>query len=461
MPGQIPGALGVLSKFLSEENTRLDQEIKERDTRQTIDYAATEFSKIGPDATPQDVRNVYYKALTFASDNKTEETIPMLSGLFSESAQFVRQTKLDRQDQALVDILGQKTGMDLGGLSGPGATGVANYDAQTTQFFTTQTEEGKSFAQAYKLQGGQFKPVEQKIDIILSTFDRRADAQRRGQRYTGSQPNLVKSLKETPGGQELHFYPQLGTAGGYYVQNEQTGQLEKYVGPTQDRQNTLSTIRARSFREAETNLGVQQGMLQGSGKTFAALLTKFGSKDVPATSLFKNINSDEYRKETFSTLRAYQNAGELDDLIYGNEEKDIRPAPVENQAVLLEAYESFVKELNAYEMAQQDMDKFSGNTPGNTQVEGAPRIVPPGTQDLISPHQQTQLEEQEAKYTQTSTYARNIFNGTTESDKIAQQHWQNWIRVNLRIPGVTSLDQLDANQTKLFLDYVMTTTGIN
>ena len=258
MAGQIPQALGILSQFLNEENARLDAEIKERDIRQTIDYAANEFSKIGPDATPQDVRKVYYNALDFASRNKSEEAVQLISGLFSESAQFVRQEKMDRQDENLTKALGDMTGINVTGLSGQGAGVVANYDLSSTKFFQTRTKEGTSYAQAYKLKQGSYKPVEEKIDIDLSTFKDRAEGKYQIRNSGGN--DFQKTVYSTMQGDPVYLNPQYG--GGHFVVDAKTGQFERYTGDVVVREDSYSKVRARSFREAEQQQDVSFAELQ-------------------------------------------------------------------------------------------------------------------------------------------------------------------------------------------------------
>lgn len=161
--GQIPQALQYLTNYLDQSTKEQLVQNKEDSINQTVADVSKQFSALGPNATEQDARTVFYDALGKAAQNGVaQETTPLLQNLYNQSTQYIALQRAQNQDANYADAL--KTmfpGMaaPTGSVSGAQLGNLVNLGERATVERPTQNAAGQSGIQAFKFNGAGYAPA--------------------------------------------------------------------------------------------------------------------------------------------------------------------------------------------------------------------------------------------------------------------------------------------------------------
>jgi len=351
MPGQIPQALGVLSKFLGEENLRLEREIKQDNIRKTIEQTSEQFASLGPDASQQDVRSLYYKSLQSATQNEAEETIPFITQMFSQSANFVREEKAERQGDEYSRRVEQMTGLEGLEELGPKYAGdVAGLDVRTTRFVTKEDEEGRATLNVFKFRDAQFKQFGDPIEIRSSTFAQR-DKRRSGQFAPKGYQQGGIQWENTISGER-----------GFAIFNPTTGLYEKQVGARREaltefdvlnpKESPPSLERKRNTDDAVLQQEVYEKQMQLRSRNIARQLKDAGY-DI-ATSEYQNLVSGKVHPGAY--IKLFDERQQIADFI------TTMPAGAERDK-LRHVFGQFTRAGRFYEQSSAELERHTGQSP--------------------------------------------------------------------------------------------------
>lgn len=283
MATQITEALRYLSDYLKEENQRLDAEHRELGLRRTIDDAATRFSSLGPQSTVEEARSIYSDMLKTASSQKGGlAAIPTLSQLFGSSVDYIRQGKLEKQDEALREGLSQVSGMDANpNLSGQGMATLLSLQKDQMKYLDYEDEAGYSYLQQFKYdyKDNRLKATGDMIPISRAGFAEKWKWEQRKLAYSGGSnriPTLTPFMgKVNIGGKSMEV-PLSNLGGQFYYDNPETGGLSRYT-------NTYFDMRVNSGVDARRTINTLKDVqdmfirnVEGYGGQLADLLLREG-----------------------------------------------------------------------------------------------------------------------------------------------------------------------------------------
>lgn len=317
MATQITEALRYLSDYLKEENQRLDAEHRELGLRRTIDDAATRFSSLGPQSTVEEARSIYSDMLKTASSQKGGlAAIPTLSQLFGSSVDYIRQGKLEKQDEALRQGLSRVSGMDADpNLSGQGMAALIQAQQQLTQLFPLRTADGKSYQQQYKhnLKTNTYDRVGDPIAVDLAGFAEEWEWKKREFAMRSyNQPSLsVYQGKIMKNGREITVPLSFQGSTPLYFDAE-TGRTEVYRGEFYDMREPQGRRDARDLGIITKEREQLNDQIQSSGTSLAMTLQRLG--EIPRRDIYEQ-GSDRLNKFAYDKVTNLLNTGELNTII--------------------------------------------------------------------------------------------------------------------------------------------------
>lgn len=129
--GQVPQALQYLTGYLRQANVEQTAQNQQDAINQSISDAAQTFKSLGPDATLEDSRAVFFDALGKAAQNKVgPQTAPLLQNLYNEADKYIQAQKTQNQESAYVSNTASLYGIPTNMAQGMGAQGLSNFVTQ-------------------------------------------------------------------------------------------------------------------------------------------------------------------------------------------------------------------------------------------------------------------------------------------------------------------------------------------
>lgn len=368
MATQITEALKYLSDFLKEENQRLDAEHKELGLRRTINDAAARFSSLGPQSTVEEARSIYSDMLKTASSQKGGlAAIPTLSQLFANSVDYIRQGKLEKQDEALRQGLSQVSGLDADpNLSGQGIATLLNFQKDQMKYLDYEDETGYSYLQQFKYdyKDNRLKATGDMIPISRAGFAEKWRWEQKKLAYSGASnriPTLTPFMgKVNIGGKSMEV-PLSNLGGQFYYDNPETGGLSRYA-------NTYFDMRVNSGVDARRTVNTlkdAQDMfirnVEGYGGQLADLLLR--------EKIIKNKreiydDNGKLRSGAYARVGAAMDTGEIQEWL--NDPKN-RNNP--NYQTINSLANSFAMEYSNYRVAAEGIKQSGSNALDNLYKE--------------------------------------------------------------------------------------------
>jgi len=292
MPSNVTGAFQLLGDFLKEETLRIKEEDKQYNIRKTIDETAKKFAQLGPDARPQEVRNLYLDSIRTAMKNDAAETVPLIANMMTTSALSIKEGRELTRDTNLAKNVGDMYGTNWGDIGGAGAVQMAGLKNQTDKWVPLE-EEKQGSIQQYSLQNGRWNP--RAPQIITRAYSLKDKARWDNYGSSSGAYNFQQTTYTDANGNPVTYNPRTNK---HYVGGEEVQSGEFTV--KESNESTLATREKNIINSQVRSVGAN---LSTKGATLAALLRTYDFlPDDFNSSTLKNLTKDEYRDEAYSTI---------------------------------------------------------------------------------------------------------------------------------------------------------------
>lgn len=389
MPGQIPNALNQLTEYLTQENARLDKEIKRQNYTNTVNEISQKFEQLGPETTQEDARQLFFETLATAAKNDAQEAIPFIQGLYNDTTQYVNTQKALKEDAAMKKALVENYGIHVeGDMTGEQTLKMYDLFFKSLSPQTVTTATGEQYLATLKLGPQGYVEYGDRFLLNATTYNQKlayelklAAAKRRASGNDNNQKSTYMVSVNTPTGKvkaPLDWDP--SPNGGWYVK---VGGKKMFYDPSSPifgeigKWESSSIIRTRDRRSSESQVKWATGNLLYWAGGIAALIRE--NKDTPddLKRELRNVENQDLNSNAPATVQGLLTTevkGPAGNQMRAYIDKYITDPEKHDRAI--EMYDQLVTSYQEYGAAQEDYKRWStGGEQKGVQEGGS---APPG-----------------------------------------------------------------------------------
>lgn len=359
MADKITSSLAYLTDYLRQENVRIDKEEKEQDLNQAISKAAEQFKSLGPNATPEQARGLFFDTIRTATQENAEEAIPFIQGLYSDSLSYVAQQKALKEDASLKGAIKERFGTSYDGLTGSQTAEMLQLDLSTMLKQETKDEQGRSYLSTFKLGPKGYTPIGEKITLNPVTLEDEFQRELRMLKEKGKIEIQIAGVKagiaSGASSQKTTFFVEKNGSKipvefvpgrGYITRDPNTGQA-KIVDFSKDKVTKLEgegIVENRTLNQLKKRQEVAYEQLKVPVTSLARYIVQYG--DPEEKSVFRNINDQKLQAEAFGSIMAMANTQTATGNALLDEIQKIEDPSAKESALVM--YESITEQAAPY-----------------------------------------------------------------------------------------------------------------